>query len=220
MVKHFMRSFPALLCTAILLVGAGASNPRAAGDQADSAMRSIRPESIRAEMRFLSDDLLEGRGTGTRGFQIAAEYMATEFEGMGLQGAGENGTYFQEVPLRSAGVDEAKSTMTLARGGKEESLVHRKDFISRTDPGREDTSVEAPVVYVGTGVTAPEQDYDDYKGVDAKGKVVAMIYGAPPSFESAIRAHYSSGVIKSEIAVAHGAVGVILLNDPGLEGAG
>jgi hypothetical protein len=218
MVKHFMRSFPALLCTAILLVGAGASNPRAAGDQADSAMRSIRPESIRAEMRFLSDDLLEGRGTGTRGFQIAAEYMATEFEGMGLQGAGENGTYFQEVPLRSAGVDEAKSTMTLARGGKEESLVHRKDFISRTDPGREDTSVEAPVVYVGTGVTAPEQDYDDYKGVDAKGKVVAMIYGAPPSFESAIRAHYSSGVIKSEIAVAHGAVGVILLNDPGLEG--
>jgi len=92
-------------------------------------------------MRFLSDDLLEGRGTGSRGYQIAAEYMATEFEGMGLEGAGEKGTYFQGVPLRSASVDEAKSTLTLVRGGKEESLVHRKDFISRTDPGREDTSV-------------------------------------------------------------------------------
>jgi hypothetical protein len=218
MVRQFLRQFSALLCAAIFIFGAGYSNPRAAGDQADSAMQSIRPESIRAEMRFLSDDLLEGRGTGTRGYQIAAEYMATEFEGMGLQGAGENGTFFQSVPLRSARVDETGSTLTLVRGGKEESLVHRKDFISRTDPGREDTTVEAPVVYVGMGVTAPEQGYDDFKGVDAKGKIVAEIYGAPPSFESSIRAHYSSGITKSENAVAHGAVGLILLDDPGLEG--
>jgi hypothetical protein len=218
MTKRFLKPIAASLCAAILLVGTAAPNPRAGDDPSDAAMQSIRPESIRAEMRFLSDDLLEGRGTGTRGYQIAAEYMATEFEGMGLQGAGENGTYFQGVPLRSARVDETKSTLTLVRGGKEESLVHRKDFISRTDPGREDTSVEAPVVYVGMGVTAPEQGYDDYKGVDAKGKIVALIYGAPPSFESSIRAHYSSGLTKSENAVAHGAVGLILLDDPGLEG--
>jgi hypothetical protein len=217
MSKHFLRLFPALLSAVILLFGVGTSGPRASGDQADSAMQSIRPESIRAEMRFLSDDLLEGRGTGTRGFQIAAEYMATEFEGMGLKGAGENGTYFQGVPLRSASVDETKSTLTLVRGGKEEVLVHRRDFISRTDPGREYTSVEAPVVYVGMGVTAPEQGYDDYKGVDAKGKIVALINGAPPSFDSAVRAHYSSGVTKSQNAVAHGAVGLILIDDPVLE---
>src|SRR5579863_1292170 len=217
MSKYLLRLFPALLCALILLFGVGISGPRASGDQADSAMQSIRPESIRAEMRFLSDDLLEGRGTGTRGFQIAAEYMATEFEGMGLKGAGENGTYFQGVPLRSASVDETKSTLTLVRGGKEEVLVHRRDFISRTDPGREYTSVEAPVVYVGMGVTAPEQGYDDYKGVDAKGKIVALINGAPPSFDSAVRAHYSSGVTKSQNAVAHGAVGLILIDDPVLE---
>jgi hypothetical protein len=215
--KQWIRLFPVLLCGAILLAGAGVSNPRAAGDPADSAMQSIHPESIRAEMRFLSDDLLEGRGTGSRGYQIAAEYMATEFEGMGLEGAGEKGTYFQGVPLRSASVDEAKSTLTLVRGGKEESLVHRKDFISRTDPGREDTSVEATVVYVGMGVTAAEQSYDDYKGVDAKGKIVALINGAPPSFDSSIRAHYSSGVTKAQNAVAHGAVGMILIDDPVLE---
>jgi hypothetical protein len=215
--KQSIRLFSVLLCAAILLAGAGVSSPRAAGDPADSAMQSIHPESIRAEMRFLSDDLLEGRGTGSRGYQIAAEYMATEFEGMGLEGAGEKGTYFQGVPLRSASVDEAKSTLTLVRGGKEESLVHRKDFISRTDPGREDTSVEAPVVYVGMGVTASEQGYDDYKGVDVKGKIVALINGAPPSFDSSIRAHYSSGVTKAQNAVAHGAAGMIVIDDPVLE---
>lgn len=204
---------PALLSAAILLFAA-APNPRAAGDQADSAMQSIRPESIRAEMRFLSDDSLEGRGTGTRGFDIAAKYMASEFEGMGLKAAGDDGTYFQSVPLRSATVDDSNSSLTLVRDGKEESLVDRKDFISRADPGREDTSVEAPVVYVGMGVTAPEQGYDDYKGVDAKGKIVALITGAPPSFDSAVRANYSSAAVKSANAVAHGAVGMIVIDDP------
>ncbi len=204
-----------LLAAAILFTAA--PGPRAAGDQADSAMQSIRPESIRAEMRFLSDDSLEGRGTGTRGFDIAAKYMASEFEGMGLQAAGDDGTYFQSVPFRSASVDDQNSSLTLVRGGKEEQLVDRKDFISRADPARENTSVEAPVVYVGPGVTAPEQGYDDYKGVDAKGKIVAIVPGAPP-FDSAVRAYYSSGPVKSENAVAHGAVGMIVIDDPVSEG--
>lgn len=215
--KRLILLAPAFAGVAILLFAAGVSSPRAAGDPADSAMQSIRPESIRAEMRFLSDDLLEGRGTGARGFNIAAKYMASEFEGMGLQGAGDDGTYFQNVPLRSARVEDG-SALTLVRGGKEESLVHRKDFISRADPAREDTSVEAPVVYAGMGVTAPEQGYDDYKGVDVKGKIVALMPGAPPSFETAVRANYSSGVVKVENAVAHGAVGMILIDDPVSEG--
>src|SRR4029077_17710607 len=89
----------------------------------DAAMASIRPEAIRADMRFLSDDLLEGRGTATRGFDIAAKFMATQFEGMGLQPAGDNGTYFQEVPLRSARPDESKSAFVVTRGGKEQTFV-------------------------------------------------------------------------------------------------
>jgi hypothetical protein len=219
--KRLFSIYSAAICAGIALASVfltTATGRNAAESGADAALQSIRPESIRAAMRFLSDDLLEGRGTGTRGYEIAAKYMAAELESMGLPGAGDGGTYFQKVPLRSASVDETASSLTLVRGGKEETLVHRKDFISRADPGRDDTSVDAPVVYAGMGVTAPEQNYDDYKGVDAKGKIVALIYGAPPSFDSAIRAHYSSGTIKSENAVAHGAVGMILLNDPGLEG--
>jgi hypothetical protein len=188
----------------------------AKADSADDAMTAIHPESIRANMRFLSDDLLEGRGTATRGHEIAAKFMASQFEALGLQPAGDNGSYWQNVPLRSMRVNGDKAALSLVRDGKEETLAFRKDFLTRADPGRPASSVEAPVVFVGFGVTAPDQSYDDYKNVDAKGKIVAFMFGAP-NFQSAIRAHYSSSESKYANAVAHGAVGAIVLNDPTLE---
>jgi len=87
-------------------------------DPAEQAMNAIRPEVIRAGIRFLSDDALEGRGTGTRGYDIAAKYMASQFESLGLQPAGDNGTYFQAVPLRSSKPDETKTVLTLMHAGK------------------------------------------------------------------------------------------------------
>ena len=189
---------------------------RAEGDPADLAMATIRPEAIRADMRFLADDLLEGRGTATRGHEIAAKFMAAQFEQMGLEPAGDNGTYFQSVPFRSGRPDEAKTTMTLVGRGKERTLVYRKDFITGADMGRPDSSVDAPVVFVGDGVSAPEQGYDDYKGIDAQGKIVAMASEAP-HFESSLKAHYSSFEVKQATAVAHGAAGMILISDPILE---
>jgi hypothetical protein len=120
------------------------------------------------------------------------------------------------VPLRSAKPDETKSTLVLSRSGKDETLTFRKDYISRGNPVVPETSVAAPVVFVGNGVTAPEQNYDDYQGIDAKGKIVAFMFGAP-NFESSLKAHYSSGEVKAHNAVAHGAVGVIILDDPVLE---
>ena len=132
-------------------------------DAADTAMAGILAEAIQAGMRFLADDLLEGRGTGTRGHEIAAKYMATQFEAIGLEPAGDNGTYFQTVPLRKGLVDEGKSSLTLVRGGREEKLVFRENFIVFADADRAETNVEAPVVFVGDGVTAPEFNYDDYK---------------------------------------------------------
>jgi hypothetical protein len=204
--------------TLILLALLGGTRiVRASKDAADETSTTIRPEAIRADMRFLADDLLEGRGTGTRGHEIAAKFMASEFEAMGLEPAGENGTYFQTVPLRSVRPDEDHTTLSIARGGIEQALVFRQDFVSGGNPGQKDISVEAPVVYVGFGVTAPEQKYDDYSGVEAKGKIVAYVYGAPPRFESTVRAHYSSNIVKAENASVHGAVGTILLDSPALE---
>src|ERR1700676_1619272 len=205
------------LCAVIFLLFFAASySVHANPDAADEAMSTIRPEAIRADMRFLSDDALEGRGTGSRGYDIAAKFMATQFESLGLQPAGDNGSYFQSVPLRLAKPDEAKTTLVLSRSGKDETLTFRKDYIARGNPVLPESSVEAPVVFVGDGVTAPDQGYDDYKGIDAKEKIVAFMFEAP-NFESSLKAHYSSGEVKLQNAVAHGAVGVIVLDDPVLE---
>jgi hypothetical protein len=216
MTNAVKTTLAALLAVIVVSVAVQSWTARADGDPADAAMATIRPEAIRADMRFLADDLLEGRGTATRGQEIAAKFMAAQFEQMGLQPAGDNGTYFQSVPFRSGRPDESKSTLILVRGGKEQKLVYRKDFITGADPGRAETSVDAPVVFVGDGVTAPEQGYDDYKSIDAKGKIVALAFQAP-NFESSLKAHYSSFEVKQAIAVAHGAVGMIVISDPILE---
>jgi len=212
------KLFNHLVCAAVALalaLPAGAAP--AANDPSDAAMESIRPEAIRAHMNFLADDLLEGRGANSRGYEISARYMATEFESMGLTPAGDAGTYLQNVPLRSIRPDESNTSMSVIRNGKTETLVFRKDFLAAGDPARKETSVEAPVIYVGFGVTAPELNYDDYKGIDARGKIVAMVYEAP-NFESSLKAHYSSLEQKIANAAAHGAVGLIVVNDPVLEG--
>src|SRR5512137_1145302 len=186
--KAILTVICGFVLVALFAVACGESG---SGDPAEAAMGTIRPEAIRANMRFLADDLLEGRGTATRGQEIAAKFMAAQFEQMGLEPAGDNGTYFQNAPFRSGRPDEAKTTMSLTHGGKEQKLVYRKDFITAADPGRADSSVEAPLVFVGDGVTAPEQGYDDYKGIEAKGKIVVVAYNAP-HFESSVKAHYTA----------------------------
>jgi hypothetical protein len=125
-------------------------------------------------MSFLADDLLEGRATGSR----AAKYMASQFEALGLKPAGDQGTYFQNVPLRSTQPDEAHTTFSILREGKEEVLTFRGDYVAIGDPTRKETFIEAPVVYVGFGITSSERNYDDYAGVEARGKIVDHLYGA------------------------------------------
>src|ERR1700690_39488 len=90
------------------------SSTPAANDAADRAMATIRPEAIRADMRFLSDSALEGRRAGTRGHEIAARFMAAQFESIGLEPAGDKGTYYQSVPFRGSRVDDSRTTMSWA----------------------------------------------------------------------------------------------------------
>lgn len=181
---------------------------------AQQAMQGIRGPAIRGHMRFLSDSLLQGRAPGTPGYDIAARYVQSQLEGMGLEPAGVNGSWYQNVPLRKSVVDPAKSFLTLIANGKEIALSAGKDYVFSPHMLQSDSSVEAPVVFVGFGVTAPDQSYDDYAEVDVKGKVVATIYGAPSRFKSTERAYYSDGSVKQKNAVAHGAVGIISLMLP------
>ncbi|MGH9858771.1 MAG: peptidase M28, partial [Candidatus Acidiferrales bacterium] len=177
----------------------------------DVALAVITPEAIRAHMRFLADDLLEGRGTGTRGYALAAHYVASQFEQMGLEPAGAKGTYYQPVPLRRIALDTEQSWLELVRDGQAERLVLGRDFAAPGHEAHTDTQAEAPVVFVGFGVTAPELGHDDYAGIDVRGKIVAMFSNAPAKFASSERAHFSSRDLKAQNAARRGAVGVLVL---------
>jgi len=174
-----------------------------------AAGQTIRPDAIKGTMRFLASDALEGRGTGSRGYQVAAEYVASQFESLGLT-PGANGTYFQSVPFAAAVVDSFQSTMKIG----DRVLKPEVDFLADADPLHAVSDIDAPVVFVGYGVTAPDRGYDDYKGVDVRGKIVALLSGGPHAFPSEERAHFSASSTKVMNAADHGAAGVIMLRGP------
>jgi hypothetical protein len=200
-------AFPVLLACA-LAVAAAAAPPHPIGPVHRSPEPEVSAAGIRAHMRFLADDLLEGRGTGTRGFDIAAAYVAAQFEAAGLS-PGVGDSYFQPVPLRRGVRVPAGMELTILRDGASDQLENDRDYIAGVDFLSEKAEVQAPVVFVGYGVTAKEQGYDDYAGLDVKGKIVLRLYGAPASFPVTLRAHHSSSLMKAQNAAAHGAVGAL-----------
>jgi hypothetical protein len=172
------------------------------------ALSQFRPEAIHAHMNFLADDLLEGRGTGARGYELAAKYVAAQLEAYGLEAGGTDGTYFQQMQFRRATVVPDRTSMTIRDSASSRTLAFGKDFAVRADPTRAEANVVAPVVIVGYGITAPEFGIDDFVGVDVKDKIVAVIGGAPDTLPDVPRAIYSSLQTKLETAAAHGAIGV------------
>jgi Peptidase family M28 len=178
---------------------------------------AITEDALKAHVRFLSDDLLEGRGTATRGHEIAARYVASEFESMGLKPAGDNNTFFQTVHLRRTEFKQNQSAFSLVMNGEEKPQTLETDWYSVGDVMRKDTSAEGKVVFVGMGLVAPEMKHDDYAGIDVRGKIAAILPGAPEKWETTTRAYYSSTYLKAKNAAEHGAIGVIALWSPELE---
>ena len=197
------------VCCLFCLLATGVAQERKLTFPPAETVAQIRPKGIHADMAFLADDLLEGRGTGTRGYMLAAKYIASQFEQLGLKPAGEHGTYFQNVRFRQFAIVSEKSSVIIKRNGQEHPLRFEVDYVTGGDALYPDTSLDAPAAFVGYGVTAPEFKYDDYAGADVKGKIAVMIYGAPGKFPDAPRAHYSSSEIKLQTAVRHGAVGIV-----------
>jgi len=194
--------------------GAPSQSPRPGSGQLTRALAQFNAPTFRAHMAFLADDRLEGRGTGAPGHEIAALYVAAQFETYGLKPAGEKDSYFQRVPLKEITVVPEQCELVLVRKGTEQTLKWGDDFLMRGHELSPDARVEAPVVFVGYGVTAPNQSYDDYGTTDVQGKIVAYLSGAPARFPSEQRAHFGSGREKARNAAAHGAVGIISLNTP------
>lgn len=182
-----------------------------------AALATIRPEAIRGHIEFLADDSVEGRETGTRGFDVASAYVASEFEEAGLE-PGTPAGWFQPVTLRSAIIDKARSSMTIERDGVKETLGMGTDYALAADPGREDEDVEGAVVFVGYGVTAPDASYDDYANApDVSGKIVLVIGDIPPKFDATQRAFYGDTLNKAKNAAARGAIGIMVMRTPTMQ---
>ncbi len=175
----------------------------------DALLQRISAAGLRAHMAFLADDLLEGRGTGTRGYRLAANYVRAQFEEMGLKPAGVNGSYFQNVHFRQIDLLKDKSSLTVEHNGSTRTLILDKDYVMGGNPLSTDARVEGQVVFVGFGVSAPDFDYDDYAGIDVRGKIVAALSGAPSRLPSAPGAHFSSSEQKLRVAAEHGAIGFL-----------
>lgn len=160
------------------------------------------PESFRSHVAFLADDRLEGRDAGSRGYDLAALYVASRFEALGLKPAGRDGWY-QQVPFLESRLSGEPGSLTI--GGRR--FVHGQEIVLTPTPDPAPVAVEAPVVFVGYGLEAPEIGIDDYKGLDVRGKVVAVLNGFPKGMKSDVGAHLSSD--KRRVASRHGAVGMV-----------
>lgn len=172
---------------------------------------SISPPAFEAHVEYLAHDLLEGREAGTRGYDLAAGYVASHFRQFGLEPAGHVGSYFQPVPLQTHRIVRDRARLVVRpRGGNPQSLVVGEDFGMRMSFSHAEAALEADAVFVGYGIDAPAFGHDDYAGLDVRGKVVVSLPGYPPDWPAEEGAHLSSSA-RASAAAERGAVGIITI---------
>jgi Zn-dependent M28 family amino/carboxypeptidase len=207
-----------VLITILLAVSLAAQKkPHTSARLTGSTSESPDGEKIRAHVKFLASDLLEGRGTGQRGGDIAGEYIATQFELYGLKPGAENGSYFQDVPMMGVKTLDATSFKLVPANGEAVALKNLDDFVTNNESQTETADIDAPIVFVGYGITAPEYNWDDYKGVDLKGKVALLFVNEPISddpkfFKGKALTYYGRWTYKYEETARHGAVATLIIH--------
>jgi len=184
----------------------------------------INPQHIREDVKYLSSDLLEGRGVGTRGGDLATEYIARQLAAAGAKPAGEDGTYFQKVPLVGVAT-QPETEISATAGGKKIDFKLLDDLVGIDMSQRDSTTFDAGAVFVGHGITAPEWNWDDFKGVDVTGKVLVLFTNEPTSddpkfFDGPALTYYGRWVYKYEEGLRRGARAVLIIHTTPTAGYG
>ncbi|MBT8070379.1 MAG: M28 family peptidase [Xanthomonadales bacterium] len=195
-----------LLGCALLFI----TSPARAGDETELQLQN----RLQAHIEFLADDVMRGRQTGSRGYITAANYVASQFRQMGLLPAGNEGSYFQQVPLRRALQESGSAEMILKQAGETTKLVFVEEFYMGPSLGRATTELEAGLVFAGYGIEAAELGHNDFANLDVKGKVVVTFAGQPHGFPSEEGAHFASRTERAKAAVRHGAIGLLSIHTP------
>jgi Zn-dependent M28 family amino/carboxypeptidase len=201
-------------CSLLLVLAAlaGAQTPEVSGDR------------IRAHVKFLSSDWLEGRGVGARGGELAADYIATQFALIGAKPAGDNGTYFQRVPM--VGVETQPAAVVSAeKDGQTVAFRWREEYVGVSERQKPQVNLDAEAIFVGHGISAPEFQWDDFKGVDVTGKVLILFTNEPPSndpkfFGGPALTYYGRWTYKYEEAARRGAAAVFIIHTTPTAGYG
>ena len=183
------------------------------------AVDEIKDARLRADIQFLSSDLLEGRAPSTRGGQLAAEFIATRFAKIGLAPGAPDGTYFQPVTVVESKIDPAVSLAVTGGTGAADRLTYLTDMVAFSGLEQPTVNVDADLVFVGYGINAPEQRWNDYAGADVKGKVVVALVNDPPApaaepglFGGPALTYYGRWTYKFEEAARQGAAGAVLIH--------
>ncbi|TPE46362.1 M28 family peptidase [Pontibacter mangrovi] len=175
------------------------------------ALKKVTPSDIEQHIAYLADDKLLGRKPGTPGYQMAVDYVTDQFKKLAVAPAGENGTFLQTVRIRTALTSPDAKLQLQADSGASETLAYGKDFVIFPNPGQQQVAIEqAPLVFAGYGISAPDLGYDDYANIDAKGKVVVILRGVPQDFSSTVASYSMDVQTILKNAAAHGAVGVLV----------
>jgi hypothetical protein len=201
-----------MLARAVCCAVAWASS--AAGANAQQPVPAVQTQPLQAHVAFLADDLLDGRGPTSRGYEIAAKYVASQFHQYGLKPAGDEGGWFQRVPLLEATPVLPGSSATLTRDDETVQFEYGTDYLPGADFLTSTSNVTAPLAFAGFGIEAPEFDYNDFEHVDVSGKIAVIFSGAPARFPAHARAYHSWSYRKWSKLVEHGAVGVIVIDSP------
>lgn len=209
--KKYLSYSPALLTFACLLGCIVQASPK------NEKAPKIVPERIRTHVKYLSSDALEGRGTGQKGGEMAAEYIAAQFKSYGLQPASDAGTYLQSVPMVSMKTLPDTTFTLFSANGQPVALKDLDDFVTSNESQTESADIDAPIVFVGYGITAPEYQWDDYKGYDLKGKVALLFVNEPVSddpkfFKGKALTYYGRWTYKFEETARRGAVATLIIH--------
>jgi Zn-dependent M28 family amino/carboxypeptidase len=179
---------------------------------------------IKAHVKFLSSDLLEGRGVGTRGGQLTEEYLAAQLEAMGVRPAGEKGTYFQTVSMLGVQT-QPDSLLSFEKGGERVTPKWQDEFVGGTHLQKDNVSLQGEAVFVGHGIVNAQENWDDYKNVDVKGKLVIVFTNEPQPenpdvFKGRTLTYAGRWVYKFEEAARQGALGCLIIHTTPTAGYG
>jgi len=203
-----MNKVYSLLFAAFFIIGLTSAQQIKLNNNVKQALTAVDTAQFKADIAYLADDKLLGRMPGTPGYQMAVDYVVGRLKSLNVKPAGENNTWLQQVKLRKAFVHDA--VISINNGQYQNVGIRGGGYAIYPNPAIPQIKISAGLVFAGYGISEPGLGYDDYAGIDVKGKIILIVRGTPEKFSSSVAAHVMNSTQILKVAAEHGAVGVMI----------